>query len=133
MARRRPRWVLTLYVSGAAPRSTEAIEAVTRLCEGELAGQVDLRIVDVNDAPALVVEDQVLAVPTLVKRLPEPARRLVGSLADTGRLRAGLDLGPVGPAAPAAATAGAEPASSAEPATSAEPARPAGPGKPGPP
>ncbi|MGB8651485.1 MAG: circadian clock KaiB family protein [Mycobacteriales bacterium] len=90
-----PRWSLTLYVSGASPHSADAVDAVRRICEEELAGRVDLQVVDVRDEPAQVIQDQVLAVPTLVKRLPAPLRRLVGDLGDVERLRAGLDLGPV--------------------------------------
>lgn len=88
-----PRWSLTLYVSGASPRSAEAIEAVQRICQGELADQVELFIVDVTERPALAVADGVVAVPTLVKRLPPPLRKLVGNLADAERVRIGLDLG----------------------------------------
>ena len=87
-----PRWSLTLYVSGASPRSAEALETVRRLCDEELAGQVELEVVDVTDEPALAARDRIVAVPTLVKRLPPPARQLVGDLADVDRLRAGLDL-----------------------------------------
>ena len=87
-----PRWALTLYVSGASPRSAQALETVRRLCDEELAGQVELEVVDVTDEPALAARDRIVAVPTLVKRLPPPARQLVGDLADVDRLRAGLDL-----------------------------------------
>ena len=90
------RWALTLYVNGASPSSIRAIETVRRLCDEELRGQVDLDVVDVQQQPALVLRDQVLAAPTLVKRLPGPLRRLVGDLSDTGRLRLGLDLGQAG-------------------------------------
>ena len=89
------KWLLTLYVSGASPQSAAAIENIRRICDEELAGQVELEIVDVRDQPALVVRDQVLAAPTLVKRLPGPLRRLVGDLSDANRVRLGLDLGPV--------------------------------------
>jgi circadian clock protein KaiB len=87
-----PRWSLTLYVSGASPRSAQALETVRRLCDEELAGQVELRVVDVTDEPALAGRDGIVAVPTLVRRLPAPPRQLVGDLADVDRLRAGLDL-----------------------------------------
>jgi circadian clock protein KaiB len=87
-----PRWSLALYVSGASPRSAQALETVRRLCDEELAGQVELQVVDVADEPALAVRDGIVAVPTLVKRLPAPPRQLVGDLADIDRLRAGLDL-----------------------------------------
>ena len=90
------RWLLTLYVAGASPRSAEAIDTVRRICDEELAGRVELRIVDVGEQPALAVGEGIVAVPTLVKRGPAPLRRLVGNLADADRVRAGLDLGPVG-------------------------------------
>ena len=88
------RWYLTLYVSGASARSSGAVEAIRRICDEELANQVDLQIVDVRDEPALAVRDEILAVPTLVKRLPEPLRKLVGDLTDTARVRVGLGLAP---------------------------------------
>ena len=89
-------WALTLYVNGASAKSIEAIETVRRICDEELSGRVDLEIVDVQQRPALVLRDQIVAVPTLVKRLPGPLRRIVGDLSDAARLRIGLDLGPVG-------------------------------------
>ena len=87
-----PPWSLTLYVSGASPRSAQALETVRRLCDEELAGRVELEVVDVTDDPDLAARDRIVAVPTLVKRLPAPPRQLVGDLADVERLRAGLDL-----------------------------------------
>ena len=92
-----PYWYLTLYVSGASPNSVAALDAVQSICDGELAGQVDLQIVDVRDQPSLVERDHIVAIPTLVKRLPEPLRSLVGDLGDIARVRIGLEL----PAAPA--------------------------------
>ena len=89
----RPRWSLRLYVSGASPRSAQALEAVRRLCDEDLAGRVELEVVDVADEPAAVARDGIVAVPTLVQRLPAPTRQLVGDLADVDRLRAALDLG----------------------------------------
>jgi circadian clock protein KaiB len=87
-----PRWSLTLYVSGASAHSARALEAVRRLCDEELPGQVELEVVDVADEAVLAARDRIVAVPTLVKRLPPPPRQLVGDLADVDRLRAGLDL-----------------------------------------
>jgi len=87
-----PRWSLTLYVSGASPRSAQALETVRRLCDEDLAGQVQLEVVDVADAPDLAGRDGIVAIPTLVQRLPGPPRLLVGELADVDRLRAELDL-----------------------------------------
>ena len=87
-----PSWSLTLYVSGASPRSAQALETVRRLCDEELPGRVELQVVDVTDDPALAARDRIVAVPTLVKRLPAPSRQLVGDLADVDRLRTGLGL-----------------------------------------
>jgi circadian clock protein KaiB len=89
-----PRWSLTLYVSGASPRSAEALETIRHLCDEELPGQVELEVVDVADDPDLAARDRIVAVPTLVKRRPAPPRQLVGDLADLDRVRAELDLGP---------------------------------------
>ena len=86
-------WTLTLYVNGASPRSIDAIEAVRRVCDEELGGRVDLEVIDVQQAPALVVRDQIIAAPTLIRRLPAPLRRIVGDLSDPARLRLGLNLG----------------------------------------
>ena len=89
-----PIWSLTLYVSGASPRSTEAITAVRRICDEELAGRVELTVLNASDHPDRVLDDHILAIPTLVKHSPEPARHLVGNLTDANRVRVGLDLGP---------------------------------------
>lgn len=93
------RWSLTLYVSGASPRSAAALETVRRICDEELPGRADLRVVDVTEEPARLLRDEVMAIPTLIKHQPPPLRRLVGDLADLERVRAGLDLGPQ-PASP---------------------------------
>lgn len=90
------RWVLTLYVNGGSTASIQAIEAVWTLCDEELGGHVDLEVIDVQQYPALVASDGIVAAPTLVKRLPGPLRRIVGDLSDPARLRLGLDLGTVG-------------------------------------
>lgn len=87
-----PRWSLTLYVHGTSPRSAEAIDNVSRICETELDGLVDLEIIDLRDTPAAVLPDDVIAVPTLVRRWPLPVRRLVGGLSDMTRLHLALDL-----------------------------------------
>jgi len=87
-------WLLTLYVSGASPRSAEAITTVRRICDEELAGRVRLTVLNAADHPDRVLEDHVLAVPTLVKHAPSPPRHLVGNLTDPVRVRAGLDLAP---------------------------------------
>ena len=88
------RWSLTLYVNGASSHSAAALETVRRICDEELAGRVDLRIVDVAKDPAALLQDQIMAIPTLVKHLPVPERHLVGNLSDVERVRTGLDLAP---------------------------------------
>jgi circadian clock protein KaiB len=95
-----PTWLLTLYVSGASPRSTEAIATVRRICDEELAGRVELTILDAVDHPERLAGDHILAIPTLVKHAPEPMRHLVGNLTDPDRVRLGLDLGPARPPDP---------------------------------
>ena len=91
------RWSLALYVSGASPRSIEAIENVRQICDVELAGRVQLEVIDVQAQPALVLRDHILAAPTLVRKLPSPLRKLVGDLSDTRRVRLALDLDPDAP------------------------------------
>jgi circadian clock protein KaiB len=88
------RWALTLYVDGAAANSIHAIETVRRVCDQHLSGQVDLEVVDVRMQPDLAARDQIVAAPTLVRRLPGPPRRIVGDLGDSSWSRLGLDLGP---------------------------------------
>ena len=89
------RWALTLYVNGASPHSVHPIENARRLCEEELGGLVGLEIVDVQRKPAMVVRDQILAAPTLVRRMPGPLRQLVGDLSDAARVRLALELEPL--------------------------------------
>ena len=88
------RWRLTLYVNGASPRSAEAIVSVRTICDEDLAGMVDLTVVNAPDHPAMVLRDHILALPTLVKHSPSPMRHLVGNLTDAKRVRAALDLAP---------------------------------------
>jgi circadian clock protein KaiB len=87
------RWALTLYVDGAATSSMHAIETVRRVCDEELGGQVDLEVIDVHQQPALAARDQIVAAPTLVRRLPGPPRRIVGDLCAAAWRQLGLDLG----------------------------------------
>jgi circadian clock protein KaiB len=86
------RYSLCLYVSGMTPRSTTAIARLKVVCEKHLAGHYDLEVIDIYQQPALARADQIIATPTLIKRRPAPLRRLVGSLADTPHVLAGLEL-----------------------------------------
>ncbi|HSW22861.1 MAG TPA: circadian clock KaiB family protein [Burkholderiaceae bacterium] len=89
------RYVLRLFVSGMTPRSTAALAAIKALCEHELQGRYELDVVDIYQHPELAVQEQIVAVPTLVRHLPEPLRRIIGDLSDEQRLLMGLDLRPL--------------------------------------
>src|SRR4051794_4385413 len=89
------RYVLRLYVTGKTPNSLRAIANLKELCERHLRGRYDLQVVDIYQQPALAEGDKVIVAPTLVKKLPEPLRRLIGDLSDRERVLVGLDLQPV--------------------------------------
>ena len=87
-------YVLTLYISGASPRSTAALITIQGICDRELKGRVELRVVDIRLHPEALVEDRILAILTLIKRLPPPLRQIVGDLTNEHRVRVALDLSP---------------------------------------
>ena len=87
-------WELRLYVTGRSPKSVRAIENLRRACEQHLAGRYHIELVDLLENPRLAADDQILAVPTLVRKLPPPIRKIVGDLSDTERLLVGLQLRP---------------------------------------
>jgi circadian clock protein KaiB len=89
-------WDLRLYVTGRSPKSLRAIENLRRACEEHLAGRYRIEVVDLLENPRLAADDQILAVPTVVRKLPQPMRKLVGDLSDTSRLLVGLELRPPG-------------------------------------
>ena len=74
------------------PRSTEAISSIKAICEEYLPGQYDLEVIDIYQHPHLAKDEQIVAVPTLVKKLPSPLRKLIGNLSDLDRVLLGLDL-----------------------------------------
>ncbi|HEY4445712.1 MAG TPA: circadian clock KaiB family protein [Steroidobacteraceae bacterium] len=80
------RFVLRLYVSGLSARSRQAIENIRRLCEEHLAGRYELQIIDIYQQPELAKDQQLIAAPTLVKKLPLPLRKVVGDMHDSSRL-----------------------------------------------
>ncbi len=87
-------WVLHLYVTDRSPKCVRAIENLERVCEEHLAGRYQIKVVDLLENPRLAADDQILAVPTVVRRLPAPIRKLVGDLSDTDRVLVGLQLRP---------------------------------------
>ncbi len=86
------RYVLRLYVTGMTPRSTEAFASIKAICEDRLQGRYELEVIDIYQHPQLAIDEQIIAVPTLVKKLPAPLRRLVGDLSNEDRVLLGLDL-----------------------------------------
>jgi circadian clock protein KaiB len=86
------KYVLKLFVAGASPKSLRAIEEIKRVCEEHLSGRYELEVIDVYQQPGLVVGEQIVAAPTLLKKLPEPMRRLVGDFSNEAKVLLGLDL-----------------------------------------
>jgi len=86
------RYVLTLYVTGIRPRSQRAIENIRRLCEKHLPGRYELQIIDIYQQPTLAQNAQIVAAPTLVKKLPPPLCRVIGDMSDDGRMLAALGV-----------------------------------------
>jgi circadian clock protein KaiB len=93
-AAREQQYVLRLYVAGITPRSQAAIRTVTAICEEHLAGRYELEVIDIYQQPTLAKGEQIVAVPTLIKKLPAPLRKFIGSMADKEKILVGLDLRP---------------------------------------
>ncbi len=93
--RTRKEWELRLYVAGPSPRSLEALANLKRICEQHLAGRYRIEVVDLLQHPQLARNDQIVAIPTLVRRLPPPLRKIIGNLSDTERTLVGLQIKPV--------------------------------------
>jgi circadian clock protein KaiB len=89
-----PAWNLRLYVAGTSPKSLYALANLKKLCEEHLAGHYAIEIIDLVEQPSLARADDILAVPTLVRRLPEPLRKIIGDLSNTERVLVGLQVRP---------------------------------------
>jgi circadian clock protein KaiB len=87
-------WQLRLYVAGQTPRSVAAFANLKRICEDHLPGRYNIEVVDLVKHPQLAAGDQILAIPTLVRKLPQPLRKIVGDLRDTERALVGLQVRP---------------------------------------
>ena len=85
-------WELRLYVAGQTPKSLAAFSNLKKICEEHLAGQYHIEVIDLLKQPQLASGDQILAIPTLVRKLPEPIRKIIGDLSDTERVLVGLNL-----------------------------------------
>jgi circadian clock protein KaiB len=86
------KWQLRLYVAGQTPKSIRAFGNLKTLCEEHIAGQYTIEVVDLLKNPTLARGDQILAIPTLVRKLPEPIRKIIGDLSNTERVLVGLDI-----------------------------------------
>ena len=87
-------WELRLYVAGQSPKSAAAFANLKRICEEHLAGRYHIEVIDLLVKPQLAGDDQILAIPTVIRRLPAPLRRIIGDLSNTERALVGLDLRP---------------------------------------
>lgn len=91
----KPEWQLRLYVAGQTARSTAAIANLERLCKTHMDGRYEIEVVDLLKNPTLAEGDQILAVPTLVRKLPEPIKKIIGDLSNEARVLVGLDVKPM--------------------------------------
>jgi circadian clock protein KaiB len=89
------KWVLRLYVAGKSPKALTAFANLKKICQEQLDGKYSIEVIDLLINPQLGNEDQILALPTLVRKLPVPVRKIIGDLSDTERVLVGLDLLPV--------------------------------------
>jgi len=87
-------WDLKLYVAGQTAKSLQAFVNLKRICEEHLAGEYQIEVIDLLKNPQLAKGDQILALPTVVRKLPEPVRKIIGDLSNTERVLVGLDLRP---------------------------------------
>ncbi len=88
-------WNLRLYVAGQTPKSIAAFANLKKICEEHLAGRYRIEVIDLIKNPQLAKGDQIIATPTLVRKLPEPLKKMIGDLANTERVLVGLDIRPV--------------------------------------
>jgi len=94
------KYVLKLYITGMTPRSQEALRNIRRVCKEYFGDNYELEVIDIYQQPSLAKGDQIIAVPTLVKKLPAPIRKLIGNLSQEDRILLGLDLKPKGSISP---------------------------------
>lgn len=87
-----PEWLLRLYVAGQTPRSVAAFANLKRICETQLKGKYKIEVIDLLVTPAFAKENQIVAVPAVVRQLPAPVKKIIGDLANTERVLVGLDL-----------------------------------------
>ena len=86
------RFIMKLYVAGQSPKSVSAIANIKRICDEKLDGRYELEVIDLYQQPQLAVGNQIVALPTLIRKLPSPFRRVIGDMANTERVLAGLEI-----------------------------------------
>ena len=89
---KREKYILRLYVTGMTARSQRAIQNIKKICEEHLRGRYNLEVIDIYREPSLAKGDQIIATPTLIKKLPVPIRKFIGEMAETEKILLGLDL-----------------------------------------
>lgn len=92
---RNPFWELRLYIAGQSPNSIAAVANLKRICDDQLRGKYRIEVIDLLEKPQLAKGDQIVAIPTLVRRLPPPVKKIIGNLSKTDRVLVGLDIQPV--------------------------------------
>ncbi len=92
--REKEKYVLRLYITGMTPKSAKALRNVKKICEEHLKGRCDLEVIDIYQQPTLAKGEQIIAAPTLIRKLPLPLRKFIGDMASTERILLGLDLRP---------------------------------------
>jgi circadian clock protein KaiB len=92
LAQEKDKWILRLYVAGQTPKCVTAFTNLKNICEVELKGKYTIEVIDLLQQPQLSKDDQILAIPTLVRKLPVPVRKIIGDLSDTERVLVGLDI-----------------------------------------
>ena len=88
------KWNLRLYVAGQTPKSIVALANLKRICDEHMSGQYRIEVIDLMENPQLARRDQIVAIPTLVRELPSPLKRIIGDLSNTERVLVGLDVAP---------------------------------------
>ncbi len=88
-------WTLRLYVAGQTPKSIEAFANLKKICETHLQDKYRIEVIDLVENPELAKNDQILAIPTLVRKLPEPVKKIIGTLADEEKVLVGLEITPI--------------------------------------
>jgi circadian clock protein KaiB len=87
-------YVLRLYISGTTTRSVKALKNIKKICEENLQGRYELEVIDVYQKPEIILAEHILAIPTLIKKLPEPLRKIIGTLSNKEKILLGLDIIP---------------------------------------